>query len=233
MQLGPVVDSAPGQHLRKERGSRGCTCWGRGGFQLRGWGVVPDLGAPPKRPRACPHQRDLGPGARRGAVEGRTRGGRRFVGQERPPAGERRERGGRRQPGSHQGPDSRHGRAGTAGSHGHTAETARAGLARSRLRSHSVPAPLPLAPAGGVAPAQSPPRPASRAALPGAPAKSRPPTPRPSYSQLRRGLRLARSASPGPAQGAAGQATALKESADNCPLIRKTAKSRRSDVRAA
>lgn len=118
MELRPVVDPAPGQHLREERGSRRPTRWGlprAGGawvLRLRG---CPASGTSPQSPAVVTHQRDLGPRARRGAVEGRARGGRWFVGQEGPQAGERRECGGRRQPGSHQGPDSCHGRAGQQG----------------------------------------------------------------------------------------------------------------------
>lgn len=149
MELCPVVDAAPGQHLQEERGSREPT--GCGG---------PSGGPSAKPPRASTHQRDLGPGARRGAVEGRARGGRWFAGQQRPQAGKGHERGGRRQPGSHQDPDSRHGRAGTAGSEGQAAEEFRAetdcACALSPVRPNSRSTPV-----GGAAPAQSPPPPAS------------------------------------------------------------------------
>lgn len=131
VELRAVVHSAAGQHLREGRGS-----WG---VHLgRGWGA--QLGRPAlTAPRARTHQRDPGPGSRRGAVEGRARGGRQSAGQQRPQAEEGRKRGGRRQPGSHQSPDGSHGRTETAGLKGHAAEGSRAERSLPRLRSRPVP----------------------------------------------------------------------------------------------
>lgn len=221
------------------------------GYLRRGWGA--GLGLPaPTAPRACTHQRDPGPGSRRGAVEGRARGGRQSAGQQRPQAEERRKRGGRRQAGRHQGPDSCHGRTETAGLEGHTAAGSRAERSLPRLRSRPVSSSNPAsAPAGGAAPAQSPNAAAAQPARAGLSrlsvraALGRPlPLDLATASPVRRyqlpwGLGRARSVSPERAQGAAGRATALTQTPGNnlsvCHLAPEsdsgTAKSRRSDAR--
>lgn len=133
--------------------------WGWGGRGCFGSGTgrgEPDLGGPPQSPRARTHQRDPGPRPRRGAVEGRARGGRWPSEQQRPQTGHRRERrGGCHQPGCQEGPDRRHGRAGTAGSEGHNAEETRAGT-RSVAPAQSPNFAFARAAVGGAAPAQSP-----------------------------------------------------------------------------
>lgn len=57
---------------------------------------------------ASAHHCNPGPGARRGGVEGRARGGRRSAEGQRPQAGTRREPGGHRQPCRRQSPEHRH-----------------------------------------------------------------------------------------------------------------------------
>lgn len=144
MELCPVVDSAPGQHLREERGSREVHVVG-----------VPDLQGPrPMALRSYTHQRDPGPGPRCGAMEGRARGGCWPAGQQLLEAGERRKGRSRRQPGSHQSPNSRHGHGGDCGVAG--SQGRGAGHRTTQLHLRSRPFGAARAPVGGAAPAHSP-----------------------------------------------------------------------------